>query len=213
MAATATSTRKRGVFLKTTAEVAAWVAERGAIIKPVRKEEGQMCKEKNQMLYKRILQSIDDLENANDCARRILELKDEPLGGPVNNLATHLTVALTIYYARAFKNNKGSNKKYGNIAKKIPEKYLDVLSEKQKREVHDKIITDRDEAHAHADASRLNISVSFYEKGEVARTHNTNLPYQEEFCREIIEVTNLLLGKLWDEESRINNKLGTYQHF
>lgn len=193
-----------------------------------------MASDEEKRLFKRIVVSQVDLQQARECAHHILRLDLHStdrkgcslpkflsrilrIGLPSTSdrenrsLLKCLNTALVISYTRPFSGNKGS----ADVRKELPAGYLDVLSEEQ-RHLHEELIEIRNRDQAHSDAGGLDMTVRVSKIGPVPLAipigRNTIAPLSRENVRQIRELIDCLLGKLSEEHIRIQGTLeeGTF---
>ena len=113
-------------------------------------------------LFKRIVQSEDDLDHAAECAEQILQRDLHSATAREDRcLLRCLNTALIVSYVRPFSGNRASP----DVRKALPAEYLDVLSDEQ-RQLHDQLIELRNRDHAHSDPKGRSVSVGVQKVGD-----------------------------------------------
>ena len=188
-----------------------------------------MATDEQKRLFKRIVVSQGDLQQARECAHHILRLdlhsSTDKKGRSLLKLLTRilrfdlystprenrsllkcLNTALVISYTRPFSGNKGS----ADVRKKLPSEYLDALPEEQ-RHLHEELIEIRNRDQAHSDAGGLDMTVRVSKIGPdplaIPIGRNTIAPLSRETVQQVIELIDCLQGKLSEEHIRIQATL------
>lgn len=172
-----------------------------------------MATEEEKRLFKRNVLSSFDLYQAKMCAHHILSRdlhssEDEE----DRSLLRCLNTALIVSYVRPFSKNRGSE----TVQAKMPKRYLDVLSAKQ-RELHDNLVNMRDQEHAHSDALVSDLTVGTRRLGTSIMAfpigRDLIAPMSKEQVEEAAEMIELLRNRLAEEQCRIQATLGEDEFF
>ena len=158
-------------------------------------------------LFKRIVVSSVDLQQAGECAHHILRLGlHSSTDREDRSLLKCLNTALVIAYTRPFSGNKGS----ADVRKRLPSEYLDVLSDEQ-RQLHDELLRIRDQDQAHSDAGGLDMTVRVSRVGSILMAipirRNAIAPLAKGTVEQAVELIDCLQGKLAEEHVRIQETL------
>lgn len=158
-------------------------------------------------LFKRIIQTIDDLDHARECADQILKRNlHSAADWDDKRLLRGLNTAMIVSYARPFSGNRGAE----DVCKNLPKSYLDIFSAEQLK-FHRLLIESRNRDHAHSDPEGRSIRVRVEESERmkfvipVSRDAFAPLPL-ESVCR-VVELVECMLSKLAKEYGRIETKL------
>ena len=166
-----------------------------------------MATDVEKRLFKRNVISSFDLYQAKMCAHHILSRglhssEDEE----DRTLLRCLNTALIVSYIRPFSKNRGSD----DVQAKMPKRYLDVLSAKQ-RELHDELVNMRDQEHAHSDALVSDLTIGTRKVGPsimaIPIGRDPIAPMSKGQVEEVAEMIQLLRNKLTEEQCRIQDTL------
>ena len=154
-------------------------------------------------LFRRLLVSYNDFKKAADIAGVILS--ERLYAGPhatKRHLWEGLNCAMVIAYARPFSGNRQSEM----MLPSLPARFLEHLS-LQERGLHDIVMTDRNEALAHSDATAWNLRLSVIrttKSSMLAPFHqNTQAPLEEEPTRMLHGMAIKLMEAVFSERQKL----------
>ena len=164
-------------------------------------------------LFKRIVQSEEDLAHAAECAEQILHRDlHSATEREDRRLLRCLNTALIVSYVRPFSHNRGSS----DVRKTLPAEYLNVLSDQQ-RQLHDQLIASRDRDHAHSDPQGRSVSVGVQQVGDavlaIPLSRDAFAPWPREMIERVADLIERLRAKLADEHARVQDTLKAGERF
>jgi hypothetical protein len=164
-------------------------------------------------LFKRIVQSEEDLAHAAECAEQILQRDlHSAIKREDKRLLRCLNTALMVSYVRPFSHNRGSS----DVRKALPDEYLSVLSSEQ-RQLHDQLIASRNRDHAHSDPRGRSVSVRAHEIGDgslvIPLSRDAFAPWPREMIASVADLIERLRAKLTEEHARIQDAFKAGERF
>ena len=158
-------------------------------------------------LFKRIAQSLTDLDHAAECARQILQRDlHSATDREDKRLLPCLNTALIVSYARPFSGNKASP----DVRQKLPPECLDVLSDDQ-RKLHNHLLESRNQDHAHSDPTGMDMTVRVSTVLSVPIaipiSRDASAPLSRESVAAVADLTKSLKVRLGQEQIRIQGIL------
>lgn len=164
-------------------------------------------------LLKRLVISHQDLDHARRYAELIIDM------GLHNSekerdryLHRGLNVALVVSYWRPFSDNEGS----ADTHPKLPDRFISGYS-KAERALHKEACNLRNKAFAHSDAEAHGVLVHVREflgsKTAIPIGWNAHIPLPEERTQQLLGMINQLLGRISEEQIRIQKLLPAEDYF
>lgn len=178
-----------------------------------KRESGKVFIDEQKRLFKRIIQSEQDLDHAADCAEQILQRNLHSVTAREDKrLLRCLNTALIVSYVRPFSSNRGGP----DVRKALPAEYLEALSDEQ-RQLHDQLVALRNRDHAHSDPLGRSASVGVERLGDgvsaITLGRDAFAPLTRQQTERVAELIQRWRLKLSEEHLRIQGALKVGERF
>lgn len=176
-------------------------------------QRGDEGMDEEKRLFKRIVQSEQDLDHAAECAEQILTLDLHSSATRADKrLLRCLNTGLIVSYVKPFSGNRGS----ADVRKSLPSEYIDILSDDHRR-LHDQLIASRKCDHAHSDPKGRSVSVEVQKVGDggltIPRGRDACAALSRDSVEEVAKLIQRLQAKLSEEHVRIQGVLEAGERF
>lgn len=172
--------------------------------------------DKDRALYKRLVLSIADLEEAGSFVHRLLGRGASADAPPLDGTARKaLQIALIVSYSRPF----STNRKTRDVQPTLPAAFLDQLTERQ-RTLHHRLKTLRDQEFAHTDPMPADVTVRVAARPDgtphasVLRAgSSTRAQIQDDELQQIEDLIDSLLQRCLAEQQLIRGTFSPGEKF
>ncbi len=161
-----------------------------------------MSTEEDEKLFKRIIVSQWDLQQAERCVTMMLDILATGKEKESKDCLKALQTAWTVAYSRPFIKNYGSE----IMDPILPELFLGDLSEEQ-RKLHRWILDTRNKDQAHSDGRVADMTIHVTEiqgiKTAIPHLRNSLAPWGRESLEQALEIIQAVIAKTGEEHCRI----------